>query len=219
VLSELMQKEGEIKEEIKKKKQQADKIKAIIDKLIADEIKKQQELLAQKNKNSKKENENTKKNKKENAELKIELTPEEALVSKNFEGNAGKLPWPVAQGVITERFGPHEHPDLPGIIVNSEGVEITSNKGAVARSVFDGEVVQIREIEGVDGKIVILRHGEYLSVYYSLENVYVQVGDKVKTKTEIGKVLTDENGKTELHLEIYKGKKLMNPEDWIASRN
>lgn len=216
-LNELVNQESTVKDEIKKKKQQADKIKKLIDKLIADEIKKQQELIAKNNKDNPKNPSDPKK--KKNSDLKIELTPEEALVSKNFEGNAGKLPWPLTQGVITERFGPHEHPDLPGIIVNCTGVEITSNKGAMARSVFEGVVVTISEIEGVEGKVVIIRHGEYLSVYYALENVYVQKGDKIKTKTEIGKVVTDETGKTELHLEIYKGKNLLNPEDWIVVKN
>src|ERR1051325_947870 len=218
VLTELQQKESDVKDEIARKKKQADKIKKLIDKLIADEIKKQNEILREKNKNKPK-NEKEEPKKKKDEELKIDLTPEEQLSSKNFEGNVGHLPWPVEKGVITERFGPHEHPDLPGIIVNCTGVEITSTKGALARSVFDGEVVAISEIEGVEGKVVIIRHGEYLSVYYALENVYVQKGDKVKTKQEIGKVLTDENGKTELHLEIYKGKKLLNPEEWIVAKN
>ena len=219
VLTELQQKESDVKEEIARKKKQADKIKKLIDKLIADEIKKQNEILKEKNRNKPKNNKEEPKKKKDNEELRIDLTPEEQLTSKNFEGNEGRLPWPVEKGVITERFGPHEHPDLPGIIVNCTGVEITSNKGAIARTVFDGEVVAISEIEGVEGKVVIIRHGEYLSVYYALENVYVQKGDKVKTKQEIGKVLTDENGKTELHLEIYKGKKLLNPEEWIVVKN
>jgi murein hydrolase activator len=216
VLSELQKKEGQVKKDIQKKKQQADKIKKLIDKLIAEEIKKQQELLAKKNKEKgKPDKKDPKKNK---GELKIELTPEELLVSKNFEGNLGKLPWPMEKGVITERFGPHEHPDMPGIIVNSTGVEITSNKGAIARTIFGGEVVTVSEIDGVDGKVVIIRHGEYLSVYYALENVYVQKGDKVNTKQEIGKVVTDSDGKTELHLEIYKGKKLLDPESWIVRK-
>ena len=217
VLSGLQKKENNIKAEIKRNKQQAEKIKKQIDKIIADAIKKQNELLASKNKNSKNSSDNKKKPK--SSELKIDLTPEEEIVSKNFEGNAGKLPWPVEKGEITERFGPHEHPDLANIIVYGTGVEITSNKGAIARSVFAGEVMSVNEIDGVDGKVVIIRHGEYLSVYYALENVYVQKGDKVKLKQEIGKVLTDENGRTELHLQIYKGKKLLDPEAWIVSRN
>jgi septal ring factor EnvC (AmiA/AmiB activator) len=217
VLSDLRKQEGDVKKEIQKKKLQADKIKKLIDKIVADEIKKQQELLAKKNKDSKKDpNDNKKDPKKKNDELKIELTPEELIVSKSFEGNEGKLPWPMEKGVITERFGQHEHPDMPGIIVNNTGVEITSNRGAIARSIFNGEVVAVSEIDGVEGKVVIIRHGEYLSVYYALENVYVQKGDKVTTKQEIGKVVTDEDGKTELHLEIYKGKKLLDPENWIV---
>jgi septal ring factor EnvC (AmiA/AmiB activator) len=217
VLSDLQKKEGEVKKEIQRKKAQADKIKKLIDKIVADEIKKQQELMSKKNKD-KNPSDNKKEKNKKNDELRIELTPQEMLVSKDFEGNEGKLPWPVEKGVITERFGQHEHPDMPGIIVNSSGVEITSNRGAIARSVFSGEVVTVSEIDGVDGKVVIIRHGEYLSVYYALENVYVQKGDKVTTKQEIGKIVTDEDGKTELHLEIYKGKKLLDPENWIVTK-
>lgn len=210
LISDLQKKEKTINEELREKRKQADKIKKMIDKIIEEEIKKQKELLAKKNKEKNKNN--------ESKSPVISLTPEEELVSRNFEGNQGKLPWPLSQGVITGSFGPHKHPELPNVEINNNGVEIATNKGSVVRAIFEGEVTAVAEVGGVDGKIILIRHGEYLSVYYTLEEVYVKTGDKIKTKQELGKVMTDENGKTRLTLQIYKGKTLLNPESWIANK-
>ena len=197
VLTDLQKKEKGIREEIKKKKEQAEKLRRAIEKVIEDQIKKS--------------------NPSAKGDIKkITLTPEEKDLSNNFESNKGKLPWPLAEGVITEEFGTHDHPDMPGIKVSNNGINIGTNKGAGVRAVFGGTVVAVASVGGLEGKVVIVKHGEYLSVYSNLEEAYVKTGDKLKTKQSIGKVLTDDNSNTELHFEIWKGQTMLDPENWIA---
>lgn len=203
VITDLKQKEKELKDEVRLKKQMAEKVKKEIDALIEEELKKYVTKTPGKKDPVKKA-------------PKIVLTPEEQLINNSFEGNQGKLPWPMKEGVITQGFGTYEHPDLAGVVLNNNGVDITTNKGSTARSIFDGVVVVAGSLGAMSGKVIIIKHGEYFSVYQGLEEVYVKKGDKVKTKQELGKVSTDEDNKTELHFEIYKGKSLMNPESWIS---
>ena len=197
VLTDLQKREKKIKDELKKKKEASEKLKKAIEKVIDAEIKKSRE-------GSKKDSK------------KITLTPDEQVLSDDFQINKGHLPWPLAEGVITESFGTHAHPDLPGIKITNNGVNIGTNKGATVRAVFNGTVVAVASVGGVDGKVVIVKHGEYLSVYSNLAEAHMKSGDKIKTKQSIGKVLTDDNSVTELHFEIWKGQTMMNPESWIA---
>jgi septal ring factor EnvC (AmiA/AmiB activator) len=105
---------------------------------------------------------------------------------------------------------------LKDVKVKNNGIDIGTNKGSNVRAVFDGTVSGIIVIPGAQ-KAVIIRHGEYLSVYSNLSNVYVRMGDKVKTKQSIGMVYSDsESAKTELHFEIWQGSKMLNPAEWIA---
>ncbi|MGL5889379.1 MAG: murein hydrolase activator EnvC family protein [Bacteroidia bacterium] len=149
---------------------------------------------------------------------KIEISPEEKIVGNSFLNNRGSLPWPVAQGTIIERFGTHPHPVLPKVMVNNNGLDIATTRGAQARSVFDGEVTGITNIPGA-GWLVIVRHGEYLSVYANLSSVSVKTGDKVKTKQAIGVVSENDEGQAVLHFEVWKsGVGKMDPEGWIARK-
>ncbi len=199
-LTDLQKKEKDIRADIKKKREQADKLRKAIEKVIDAEIAK-----------------SIPKGKEVKGEVKkITLTPEEKELSDNFENNKGKLPWPLTEGVITESFGKHQHPDLPGVEINNNGVNIGTNKGAGVRGIFNGTVVAVAAIEGQDGKVIILKHGEYLSVYSNIEESFVKSGDKVKTKQAIGKVLTSDRDGTQLHLEIWKGQSMLNPENWIV---
>lgn len=199
-LTDLQKREKDIRADIKKKKEQAEKLRKAIEKVIDAEIAKTMP-----------------KGKDVKGEIrKITLTPEEKDLSNNFESNRGKLPWPLAEGAITESFGKHQHPDLPGVEINNNGVNIATNKGANVRAVFNGTVVAVASVGGLEGKVIILKHGEYLSVYSNIEEAFVNSGDKIKTKQSIGKVLTDDNADTELHLEIWKGQSMLNPEIWIV---
>lgn len=145
------------------------------------------------------------------------LTPYELELSNNFAGNQGKLPWPSERGIIVSTFGEHPHPVLSGIKIKNNGVDIATTIGAKARAIFDGKVVSSISIPGAN-KAVIIRHGEYLTVYSNLNTVFVKVGDQVKTRQEIGSIATNDNeNRTELHLEIWKGKEILNPLNWLAS--
>lgn len=146
------------------------------------------------------------------------LTPEAKKLSSDFEGNRGNLPWPVEQGIITGDYGKHQHPLWKDVYTNNNGIDISTNKNAEARAIFSGKVSSVFTIPGT-GKAVIVRHGEFLTVYSNLENVFVKEGDNVSIKQRIGTIITDsEEGKTELHLEIWKGNSRMDPETWIARR-
>jgi len=145
------------------------------------------------------------------------LTPAEEIVSNNFSSNEGRLPWPSERGVISSGFGEQEHPDLKGIKIRNNGINIITQKGTNARAVFDGEVTRIMSVPSFNN-VVIIRHGEYLTVYSNLDKVFVKKGSQVKTKDEIGSIYTDQqNFKTELHFEIWKGKTLLDPLRWLAS--
>ncbi len=144
------------------------------------------------------------------------LTPEEQLLSNEFAGNKGSLPWPLERGVITSSFGNQPHPVLPGIMISNNGVDISTSQGATARAVFDGRVSRVISIPG-GFYAIIIRHGEYLSVYSNLSEVFVTNGQSVKTRDELGVVGTNHReAKTYLHLEIWKGNDKQNPALWIA---
>ena len=147
------------------------------------------------------------------------MTPDEKILSDDFESNRGKLPWPVTEGVITEEFGTHDHPDMPGIKISNNGIDIGTTKGAMVRAVFAGTVVAVASVGGLEGKVVIIKHGEYLSVYSNLQEASVKSGEKIKTKQPIGSVLTGDDAITELHFEIWKGQTMTDPVGWIAKKN
>ncbi|MCB0820667.1 MAG: peptidoglycan DD-metalloendopeptidase family protein, partial [Bacteroidetes bacterium] len=149
-------------------------------------------------------------------ESEYRVTPETKALSGKFEANKGKLPWPVSRGVITESFGTHAHPVLKGITTNNNGIDIATSAGATVKAIFDGEVTGVISIPG-SNRAVIIKHGEYLSVYSNLASVSVSKGDKVSTGSSVGVADSDgDSGKGEAHLEIWKGKAKLNPEDWIA---
>ncbi len=145
------------------------------------------------------------------------LTKEEKLISGNFSANSGRLPWPTDKGFISGHYGVHPHPVLKHVTTNNKGVYIQTPSGTTARAVFDGEVTQRFSIPG-SNNAVIIKHGEYRTVYANLTSIYVNIGDKVSAKQSIGKIYTDgdNDNKTELYFQIYKGRTLLNPEGWIA---
>lgn len=241
VLVQLQDKEKQLKEQLEQKKKDSEALNTAIKKLIQDEIKRQQEQaiadakkkeeakkkkeeLANKTKEQKIKNKtnavvknNTKEDPKssENKPVVLELTKEAEELSADFASNKGKLPWPVTKGVITDGFGPHEHPSIKGFIVDNKGVDISTTKGASCRALFGGEVTGVVNVPG-SGRVVIIRHGEYLSVYTNLEEVTVKTGDKIASKQTIGSVsFNDDEDKTMMNLQIWKGQKILNPEDWL----
>ena len=143
------------------------------------------------------------------------LTAEAKALATNFGKNKGKLPWPVVKGVVTKTFGKQRHPVLKNIEINNSGVDIETEQNQVARAIFDGEVSTVQAIKGA-GKLVQIRHGNYISTYYNVENISVKVGDKVTTKQAIGKVHTNSRtGRSIMKFSIYKSSGFLNPQQWI----
>jgi len=143
------------------------------------------------------------------------LTPEERQLSSSFVGNKGKLPWPTSRGIVSEKFGVHSHPVFKKVKTKNNGINILTSSGGEARSIYNGKVVSVTTITNKN-KAVIIRHGEYFTVYSNLESVYVKAGDNISTKEELGRIHTSGDGKTELHFEIWKGKTMQNPAYWIS---
>jgi len=143
------------------------------------------------------------------------LTSEEKVLASNFISNKGKLPWPVEKGFVRLGYGTQPHPIDRSLTIKSNGVRIATEKGAKARAVFDGEVSEILKMKNVN-PIVMIRHGNYLTLYRNLSQVYVKKGDKVKTKQVIGEVFTNpSNGETILSFTLSKGTATENPASWI----
>lgn len=144
------------------------------------------------------------------------LTPEQELVGNDFRKNKGKLPWPVEKGIITIGYGNHEVPGLRGSSVKNNGIDITSSPGTEVRAVFEGDITKVFGILGAN-YTVLIRHGEFLSVYQNLINVRVKSGDKVLTKEVLGEAFTDENDNVAtFHFEVWQERNILNPEEWIS---
>jgi murein DD-endopeptidase MepM/ murein hydrolase activator NlpD len=144
----------------------------------------------------------------------------EVELNQHFETNRGRLPWPVERGTITEGYGKNPHPKLKNVFTNNNGIDITTSKGASVRTVFEGEVTSVISIPGA-GKVVIIKHGNYRTVYSNLKEVYVSVGSKVKTKQAIGALLPDDEESISIsHFEIHQVANgqinRINPSIWIA---
>lgn len=143
------------------------------------------------------------------------LTPEQKILAANFTTNKGKLPWPVASGVVKMRFGTNPSPIDPTIKIKSNGVRIATNKGEQVRAVFEGTVQGIMTPKNGNNAIMI-RHGNYITVYKNLSKFYVSKGEKVSTKQAIGEVITNKtSGESILSFGIYKDSSIQNPSHWI----
>lgn len=208
----IRKKERDYEKQIREKQKQADAIDREIQRLIRlaiIEANKREKALNKKN-----SKENTSSQSGSEAEISFVLTPESKRVADSFEANKGNLIWPVAKGYKAQGFGEYRDPVYPDLKHYNNGVTIATEKGSEARSVFEGEVSAIQSIPG-SNKVVQVRHGNYISIYYNLTDVYVKKGDKVKMKEAIGKIFTNENGKTEMKFFLYKNTTRLNPEYWI----
>ena len=158
----------------------------------------------------------------ENTENKIVLTfaePKESIaLGKNFQLSKGLLPWPVNSGSITEKYGKNPHPTLNGVITNNNGIDISCSIGSNVRAVFGGEVSSIFSIQGA-GKVIIVKHGNYRSVYSNIKDTYVKIGAKVITKQNIGSLIQEGNISIchfEIHQVINGVTQSLNPSLWIS---
>ncbi|MBN2348280.1 MAG: peptidoglycan DD-metalloendopeptidase family protein [Bacteroidales bacterium] len=144
------------------------------------------------------------------------LTPQEKVISGDFEKNSGRLPWPTDKGIVTLGYGEQNHPVVKSVKVINNGIDITTSIDSDVRCVFDGRVTKVLTIKGAN-YTVLIKHGIFLSVYHNLGKVIVKEGDLVKTKQIIGKVYNEPGKNTaNLHFEIWKELENLNPQVWLS---
>lgn len=208
----LSSKEKQLLSTLRTKQQAAQRLEFAIQKLIADEIKASEARAA------KSEGKNRKSAGSPGSGNVLELTPVERELSTSFSANRGRLPWPTERGYISGSFGQHDHPVLEYVKVKNNGIDIMTQRGAAVRAVFNGRVSRVLSMTGIN-KVVIIRHGEYLTVYSNLGEVSVREGQQITARQQIGRVFTDpDEQRSELHFEIWRGKTIQNPETWLAGR-
>jgi len=148
------------------------------------------------------------------------LTPEGRIVSEAFEKNKSTLPWPVVRGIVTSGFGRQAHPTLPGITIDNNGIDISTEPGSAVLSIFKGTVSSVFAIPGA-GQTVILSHGAFRSVYSNLESASIAKGDIIEAGEIIGTVRVEDNRST-LHFEVWSvqgnTQAPQNPTHWLIRK-
>jgi septal ring factor EnvC (AmiA/AmiB activator) len=211
-VQQLSLKEKELEASLREKQKAAERLEEEINKIIAAEIKAASEKAKRTYIKDSKTN-------MKSVSSEILLTSDEQVLSSSFASNKGKLPWPSEHGVITGTFGEHPHPVLKYVKVKNNGIDISTEKGAAVRAVFNGTVSRVMSFPNLN-KVVIIRHGEYLTVYSNLDEVSVKDGQPVTTKQMIGKVHTNpDDSRTDLHFEIWLGKTTQDPQEWLSGVN
>ncbi|HEY3405665.1 MAG TPA: peptidoglycan DD-metalloendopeptidase family protein [Ohtaekwangia sp.] len=136
-------------------------------------------------------------------------------LSSSFEQNKNKFPWPVSSGFVSQKFGRQNHPVLKNVVIDNKGVNIQTKEDEKVKSIFDGEVSRVAFIQTM-GNTVIIKHGEYLTVYAGLKEVFVRPGQKISTNQEIGKILSHD-GVSELRFQIFKNMTALDPQTWLRN--
>lgn len=202
LVAQLKKEEKTIQAELQKRRKQAEALNSQIEKLIAEDTKA-----------------SVKK-----ADVKAEskggyaMTKVEKELSDDFAKNKGRLPFPLSGSyLIVGHFGPQRHPELKYVKIDNKGIDIQTKQGTDARAVFTGTVTKVVVIPGYSTHSVIIRHGNYLTVYSNLSTVYVNAGDKVSTRQAIGKIDSDasDGNRTVLHFQIWKETTKLDPEQWL----
>lgn len=141
----------------------------------------------------------------------------ERTLSGSFENNKGNLLFPVTgKYTIVRPFGRQRHPELKYVQTDNGGIDIETTVGNKARAVFDGKVSAVFRQDGFN-TIVMVRHGNYLTIYVNLSEIYVTNGDMVKAGQAIGKIFSDpdDDNRTILHFEVRKEREKLNPQEWV----
>jgi septal ring factor EnvC (AmiA/AmiB activator) len=144
-----------------------------------------------------------------------EISDAVIALSNSFEENKNKFPWPVS-GFVSQKFGRQKHPVLKGIEIQNDGVNIQTKQGEEVRTIFKGEVSRIAFTPGM-GNTIIIKHGDYFTVYTGLKDISVKQGEQVSNNQEIGKVLSNGEGISELRFQIRKNFDALNPQEWLRN--
>lgn len=203
LVSGLKKKEKDLKQALAKQQQQANALARRIQEAIQEETRKATQSSTISGKTS--------------SSAGYKMSQDEVALSRNFAQNRGKLPTPLSGRYrIISRFGTQQHPDLKYVKINNQGIDMQTTPGTNARAVFDGIVTAVFVVPGYN-TTVIVRHGEYLTVYSNLCKIYVKKGDKVTTRQDIGLIYSDpeEDNRTVLHFQLRKNEVTLNPESWL----
>ena len=226
LVTNLQKKQKGLQNEINKKRREANQLNARIDKLIAEEIERARKRAQEEARReaAARKKEESKEGKSVATETTAKSKPLEAYtmskadreLSGNFTANRGKLPMPISGAyIITSRYGQYAVEGLRNVKLDNKGIDIQGKPGAQARAIFDGKVAAVFQLNGLFN--VLIRHGNYISVYCNLSSASVKAGDTVKTKQSIGQVFSDgtDNGRTVLHFQLRREKEKLNPEPWL----
>ena len=226
LVTNLQKKQKGLQNEINKKRREANQLNARIDKLIAEEIERARKRAQEEARReaAARKKEESKEGKSAATETAAKSKPLEAYtmskadreLSGNFAANRGKLPMPISSAyIITSRYGQYAVEGLRNVKLDNKGIDIQGKPGAQARAIFDGKVAAVFQLNGLFN--VLIRHGNYISVYCNLSSASVKAGDTVKTKQSIGQVFSDgtDNGRTVLHFQLRREKEKLNPEPWL----
>ena len=218
ILNRLKKKQSSIQSEINKKKRSAQKLNAQIDRLIEQELEKARKRAEEEaRKKAAKEGKPVPKKQagKKGAVEKFNMNNEDRQLSGSFEKNKGILPMPITGPyVIVSHYGQYAVDGLRNVKLDNKGIDIKGQTGAKARAIFDGEVSTIFKYNGMNN--VLIRHGNYISVYCNLSSVSVKKGSKVSTKDVIGTIAKDASGNVVLHFQLRKETAKLNPEQWLG---
>lgn len=228
ILKKLSSKERELVTQLTQKQKEREKLNSAIERVILEQMKAvaaAEEAANAAKKAREKEKEKEKDTKTTTSTISAPSKPSEEekftavtiKLSSNFSDNRGKLPWPISSGSISSRFGKQPHPTLKELTINNNGIDIQSNSPQPVLSVFEGEVVSINNIPGTK-TMVILKHGSFFTVYSYLESVSVSKGQSVKAGTTLGTTGINDEGKAEVHFELWKDKSKQNPESWLKGK-
>lgn len=217
MLSSMQNKQRQLKKELEKQRKTANKLNAEIDRLIAIELeaarKRAEEERRRKEQAKKQSGSEVKKPTEKMEEYRVDDS--DRKLSGTFERNKGRLPIPVTGPyVIVGRYGQYQVEGLRNVRLDNKGIDIKAKPGAMARTIYDGEVTAVFQYNGLAN--VLVRHGSYISVYCNLESVIVKQGSQLKARDVLGQIKTDADGNTVLHFQLRKEKEKLNPELWIT---
>ena len=224
LVANLQKKQKGLQNEINKKRKEANQLNARIDKLIAEEIERARKRAQEEARREAAARKKAEGRQSSGAGAKTNSKPLEVYtmskadreLSGNFAANRGKLPMPISGAyIITSHYGQYAVEGLRNVKLDNKGIDIQGKPGAQARAIFDGKVAAVFQLNGLFN--VLIRHGNYISVYCNLSSASVKNGDTVKTKQSIGQVFSDgtDNGRTVLHFQLRREKEKLNPEPWL----
>ena len=225
LVANLKKKQRGLQNELNKKRREANQLNARIDRLIAEEIEKarkraaeeaRREAAARKNAGEKTATASTSAKPKAQPLDTYSMSKADRELSGNFANNRGKLPMPITGAyIITSHYGQYSVEGLRNVKLDNKGIDIQGKPGAQARAIFNGKVAAVFKLNGLFN--ILVRHGNYISVYCNLSSASVKQGDDVTTKQTLGQIFSDgaDNGRTVLHFQLRKEKEKLNPEPWL----